>query len=262
MSDLQAAELTCGYGPRTVLDRLRLEARAGETLAILGPNGAGKTTLLRALARLLRPSSGGVRLFERDLWSYSTAEAARNVALAPQSESRDWPLTVAEAVRLGRAAHRGWLLPFRHEDETATGEALACTGLADLRDRPITELSGGEWRRVILARALAQETRVLLLDEPIGGLDLKYQAEILTLVRRMAHDRKLVVVLTLHDLNQASLFADTIALLGEKSLEAVGPPRQVLTSDRISRVYGIAVSVVEHPVYGVPLVAPIFPATA
>jgi iron complex transport system ATP-binding protein len=256
MSDLRVNDLTCGYGSRRVLEQVSLAAQAGEVLALLGPNGAGKTTLIRALSRLLRPEAGEVTLFGDDLWSQPASAAAKRIALAPQSESRDWPLTIAEAVRLGRAAHRGWLMPFNRDDEAAVDRALAQTGLADLRERPIDELSGGEWRRAVLARALAQETSVLLLDEPTGGLDLKYQIEILSLVRHLAVREKLIVVLTLHDLNVAALFADRVALLCDRRLEAIGSPVEVITAERIGRVYGIAVDVVPHPVYGLPLVAP------
>jgi iron complex transport system ATP-binding protein len=257
MSELRATDLVCGYGSRRVIEGLNLEARPGEVLALLGPNGAGKTTLLRAMSRLLRPASGAVTLAGADLWSQSAGACARQIALAPQSESRDWPLTVAEAVRLGRAAHRGWLLPFTRDDEAAVERALEQTGLADPRDRPIDELSGGEWRRAVLARSLAQQSKVLLLDEPTGGLDLKYQIEILSLVRKLARREDLIVVLTLHDLNVAAQFADRVALLSDGRLEAVGGPRDVITAERISRVYNIAVTVSPHPVYGTPLVAPI-----
>ena len=209
MNDLRANDLTCGYGSRRVLEQVSLAARPGEVLALLGPNGAGKTTLIRALARLLRPQAGDVPLGGEDLWSNSAGAAARRIALAPQSESRDWPLTVAEAVRLGRAAHRGWLLPFNRDDDAAVEKALGQTGLADLPERPIDELSGGEWRRAVLARALAQQTTVLLLDEPTGGLDLKYAIEILSLVRKLAHGEELIVVLTLHDLNLAAMYGAT-----------------------------------------------------
>jgi iron complex transport system ATP-binding protein len=256
MSELSANEITCGYGERIVLDRLSVEVRPGEVLALLGPNGAGKTTLIRALARLLKPKSGRVTLLERDIWSLSAGEAARQIALAPQSERRDWPLAVADAVRLGRAAHRGWLAPFNREDEAAVDRALAQTELGALRARPITELSGGEWRRVVLARALAQDAGVLLLDEPTGGLDLKFQIEILSLVKRLAREQGLVVVLTLHDLNTASLFADRLALLSNRTLVAVGDCHEVITGDLISRVYGIPVVVTKHPIHGAPLVSP------
>ena len=129
--------------------------------------------------------------------------------------------------------------------------------LCALRNRPITELSGGEWRRVIIARALAQEAKVLLLDEPTAGLDLKFQVEVLRLVRRLATEQQLVVVLTLHDLNQAAFYGHRLALLSEQSLKAIGSPQEVLTEELISETFGVPVTVTRHPVYGTPLVAPL-----
>jgi len=262
MTTIEARDLCCGYGARRVLESLSLAAHSGQVLALLGPNGSGKTTLLRSLSRLLRPRHGSVCLHGRDIWRSSAVEIARSVALMPQSERRDWPLTVAESILLGRAPHRGWLLPYRHEDQDIVESALRRTGLCALRDRPITELSGGEWRRMVLARALAQEAQVLLLDEPTAGLDLKYQVEVLRLIRdlatdRAAHGRELVVILTLHDLNHAALYADRIAVIADHSLAALGTPGEVLTAEFVSRVFGIPVTVTRHPVYGTPLVVPL-----
>jgi iron complex transport system ATP-binding protein len=257
MSTLEARDLTCGYGRRQVLRSLTLAADAGEVLVLLGPNGAGKTTLLRALARLLRPIHGSVFLCEKDIWSLRTDQVSQSVAIMPQTERRDWPLTVKESVRFGRVPHRGWLLPYRDEDERVVEQVLLIMKLDALRDRPITELSGGEWRRTIIARALAQDAKVLLLDEPTAGLDLRFQVEVLRLVRRLAIERQLVVILTLHDLNQASLFGHRLALLSENGLVAIGTPGEVLTQELISQTFGVPVIVTTHPVYGTPLVAPL-----
>jgi iron complex transport system ATP-binding protein len=254
---LAARELCCGYGDRRVLEALSLAVNAGEVLSLLGPNGAGKTTLLRALARLLRPTRGTVFLDGDDIWNRKAGELSRSVGLMPQSERRDWPLTVEEAVQMGRAPHRGWLLPFTSDDGRIVDEALRNTALVDLRQRPITELSGGEWRRVVLARALAQQARVLLLDEPIGGLDLRFQVEMLRLVRELAIREQLAAVLTLHDLNLAAVFSHRIALLSEKSLIACGTPQEVLTAELVGRAFGVPVAVMRHPVYGTPLVVPV-----
>jgi ABC-type cobalamin/Fe3+-siderophores transport system ATPase subunit len=256
MSSLAAQEVSCGYGNRRVLESLSLAVQAGEVVSLLGPNGAGKTTLLRALARLLRPTHGTVLLDGGDIWHLGAGALSRTVGLMPQSERRDWPLTVEESVQMGRAPHRGWLLPFNADDARVVDEALRNTSLVDLRQRPITELSGGEWRRVILARALAQQARVLLLDEPIGGLDLRFQVEMLRLVRELAIQEQLAVVLTLHDLNLAAVYSHRIALLSERTLIACGTPEEVLTAELVGRAFSVPVAVTRHPVYGTPLVVP------
>jgi iron complex transport system ATP-binding protein len=257
MSTLEARDLSCGYGRRRVFEALSLAASPGEVLVLLGPNGAGKTTLLRALARLLRPLHGSVLLYEKDIWTLRADEVSQRLAIMPQAEHRDWSLTVEDAVWFGRVPHRGWLLPYRPLDRQVVEQALATMSLCALRNRPITELSGGEWRRVIIARALAQEAKVLLLDEPTAGLDLRFQVEVLRLVRRLATEQQLVVVLTLHDLNQASFYGHRLALLSEHSLRALGSPQEVLTEELISQTFGVPVAVTRHPVYGTPLVAPL-----
>ena len=257
MKHLEAQSLDCGYGSRQVLREVSLTAQPGEVLAILGPNGSGKTTLLKALARLLRPRAGSVFWGGQDVWNQSPRELARQIALAPQSESHEWPLSVEEAVLLGRAPHRGWFLPYADEDRAFAEQALVNTGLIPLRQRPITQLSGGELRRMILARALAQEAQALLLDEPMAGLDYKYQLEVLPILKQLAKEQDLLVVLSLHDLNFASLYCDRVAVLSEGQLVALGAPRAVLTEELISRTFGIRVTVVKHPVYETPLIVPL-----
>lgn len=256
MDALAAQHITCGYRGRPVLEDLCLAARSGEILALIGPNGAGKTTLLRAMARLLRLLRGRVLLADEDLWRTAPRDVARQLALAPQTDGTHWPLTVEQAVALGRAPHRGWLLPLSADDRAVIEQALQQTGLISLRERRVTELSGGEQRRVILARALAQEPRILLLDEPTAHLDLKYQTEILELATRLAHQDGLAVVITLHDLNLAALHADRLALLSEGQLLALGNPAEVLTPERLTSVYGVPVAVTRHPISGTPLVVP------
>jgi iron complex transport system ATP-binding protein len=239
-----------------VLDAVSVQARPGEVLALIGPNGAGKTTLLRAMARLLRPLGGVVSLAGRDIWRMRPRAVAGRVALAPQAAEL-WPLTVEQFVGLGRAPQRGWLLPLGRADRAAVAGALERAGAAELHERLVTELSGGEQRRAILARALAQEPRVLLLDEPTAALDLKYQAATLALTRHLAHNDGLAVVVTLHDLNQAAGVADRIALLAHGRLLAVGSPDEVLTAELIGASYEVPVSVCRHPIDGTPLITPL-----
>ncbi|MBN1438832.1 MAG: ABC transporter ATP-binding protein [Anaerolineales bacterium] len=247
MTALELRDLACAYDRRTVVERISLEARPGQVLALIGPNGAGKSTLLRAMARLLKPARGKVILAGRELWGLSARETARRLAFAAQKDGDPWPATVMQIVSLGRAPHRGWLLPLTGRDRQASEEALALVGLEGMADRLATELSGGEHQRMVLARVLAQEPSFLLLDEPTSHLDLKYQTGILGLVHRLAHHNGLAVVVSLHDLNLAAVYADRVALLSGGTLDALGTPAEVLTPDRLTRAYGVPILVTRHP---------------
>lgn len=257
MVTLQARDVTFSYGARQILDSVSVNAEPGGVLGLIGPNGAGKTTLLRSLARLLRPQSGTIYLEGKNLWASSPRAVAQLLALAQQDTGLDWPLTVEQVVALGRSPHRGWLLPLAPADHAAVESAIVETGLQDLRDRRVTELSGGEQRRVVLARVLAQTPRVLLLDEPTAHLDLAYQTSTLQLVRRLAHQNQITIVITLHDLNQAVLCADRLALLAGGELLAVGSPEEVITEPLVEKAYGVPVIVSRHPVYSTPMVSPV-----
>jgi iron complex transport system ATP-binding protein len=257
MKKLETLNLTCAYDGHPVLEDLCMEAHPGEVLALIGPNGVGKSTLLRAMARLLHPRQGKVLLAGHDMWRAARRDIARQLTLAPQANGSQGLTTVEQAVSLGRAPHRGWLLPLSARDRTATERALEQAGLTSLRDRRVAELSGGEQQRVVLARVLAQNPQVLLLDEPTSHLDLKYQSGILGLVHKLAHKDGLTVVISLHDLNMAALYADRLALLAEGRLLALGPPSEVLTPERLTQVYGVPIVVTQHPLYGTPLVMPV-----
>lgn len=254
---LNVQELGFFYRNHSVLQKIAFEVNHSEIVAILGPNGVGKTTLLKSLARLLRPSQGQVLFEGRDVWTQTAQQTARHTAVTGQNEICDWPLAVEEAILLGRSPHRGALLPFTAEDRRLATRALERMHLGPLRTRPVTQLSGGEWRRVMLARALAQQPRALLLDEPTAQLDLKHQIEILSHLRQLAHEDNLVIVVTLHDLNQAAQFADCLALLSGTGLAACGPARDVLSSEILSRTYDLPIQVVNHPLYEIPWVIPL-----
>ncbi|HSH79689.1 MAG TPA: ABC transporter ATP-binding protein [Herpetosiphonaceae bacterium] len=254
---LEARGITCGYRGRSVLTDLCLHVERGKVLALIGPNGAGKTTLLRTLGRLLRPERGSMLLDGVDLWRLAPRAVARRLALAPQMHGGSWQLTVEQTVGLGRAPHRGWLLPLSTQDREAVNRAMRRMDVDQFRERMMHELSGGEQRRVILARALAQAADILLLDEPTAYLDLRYQMEILQLARGMARDDGRAVVITLHDLNHAAMCADRVALLAGGQLQLAGTPEEVLTPARIEHAYGVPVVVTPNPIDGTPLVTPV-----
>jgi iron complex transport system ATP-binding protein len=254
---LEGQNLTLSYNGHAVVRDLCLAAHKGEVLGLIGPNGAGKTTILRTMARLLRPRQGAVLIDGKDLWHESSASVAQHLALAPQTDGVSGPLTVEQAVTLGRAPHRGWFLPLAPEDHAAVERALAKTGLASLRDRQIGQLSGGEQRRVVLARALSQEPEILLLDEPTAYLDLKFQTETLEMVRNLAHKDGMTIIITLHDLNQAALCADRLALLADGRLLGIGTPASVLVPSLLEEAYCVPLTVAIHPIYKTPLVIPL-----
>jgi iron complex transport system ATP-binding protein len=260
MTTLTAESITFEFDrDHVVLRDLSLNMNPGEILVLLGGNGAGKTTLLRILAGQLHPRSGQVLLDDMSIQRWSRREIAQRLAMMPQSELCETAFSVREMVRLGRAAHRGWWMPLTEEDESAVDEALSATGMMELAGQRVTTLSGGQWRRAILARSLAQNASVLLLDEPTGGLDLKHQYDCLNQIRRLVIEKQLVAVLALHDLNQTAMYADRVALLVDQQILAIGDCASVLTADRIERTYGIRVAVSKHPVHGTPLVVPLGP---
>lgn len=245
---LAVNNLTCGYRYRSVLSDVTLKMTPGNLLVILGPNGAGKTTLLRALARLIRPQGGQVLLEGKDIWTYHPAEVARAVTYNPQVQSADWPFRVREFVALGRAPHCGWWRPLRLLDQQIIEACLEDLCLTPFQDRLVTELSGGEWQRVRLAKALVQQPRYLLLDEPTSHLDLRFQLELLSTISRLVRTRNLSVIMSLHDLNLVGPWAHQVALLNQGRLIQVGDPDTVLTTSSLQSAYGIPLAVAHHPV--------------
>ncbi|MBV8200442.1 MAG: ABC transporter ATP-binding protein [Acidobacteria bacterium] len=258
---LAATRVACSYGEQLVLENFDLVAEPGSLTALLGPNGAGKSTALRALSRLLRPRRGAVTLDGREIWRLPRSSFVPHVAFVPQLETAGWPMTVEQVVLLGRVPHRGWLLPYSAADREALRTALLQVELTALRGRRLDTLSGGERRRTMVARALAQGAQILLLDEPGAHLDLRHQLELFGLLRRLARERGIAVVLSLHDLNLAALFADRALLLAEGRPVAQGTPAEVLTPELIFAAFGVTVEVVAHRRHGVPLVLPILSET-
>jgi iron complex transport system ATP-binding protein len=253
---LAAIGLTAGYGARTALREIELKAEAGELIAIVGPNGAGKSTLLKVLGGLLAPWRGEVVIEGNALSGFDRRSLARIVASVAQENPIAFQFSVLEVVLMGRAPHLGaFHFETPHDVEVARA-ALDAFGLSSIAARPIQELSGGERKRVFLARAIAQEARIVLLDEPTAFLDLRHVAEIFALFRRMCRERGTAVVATLHDLNVAALYADHVMLLKEGACIAYGSPAEVLTAANLSAVYETEVYVGHHPVSGAIMIWP------
>ncbi|MFF3643896.1 ABC transporter ATP-binding protein [Streptomyces sp. NPDC002564] len=253
---LAASGLTLAYDDRTVVDRLDLAVPDGRVTVLVGPNACGKSTTLRALGRLLKPRSGSVLLDGRSLAELPTRQVARQIGLLPQTPVAPEAITVADLVARGRQPHQRWWQQWSDADERAVTEAMARTDVTALAERPVDELSGGQRQRVWIAMALAQDTGLLLLDEPTTYLDISHQVEVLDLVRRLNHDRGRTVVLVLHDLNQAARYADHLVAMQHGEVVAEGPPAEIVTEDLVRRVFGLACVVVPDPVTGSPLVVP------
>lgn len=254
---LEARGLTLTYDKHTVVDGLDLALPAGQITAIVGANGCGKSTLLRGLSRVLRPHAGAVLLDGADQRSMHPKQVARRVALLPQQPVAPSGMTVVELVGLGRHPHQTAFRPRTRDDDRIVAEALEATATLDLADRLVEELSGGQRQRVWIAMVLAQQTDVLLLDEPTSFLDLAHAVDVLDLVTDLNRERGTTVAMVLHDLNLAARYADELIAVKEGTVVAQGSPAEVITAERVRGVFGLTASVVPDPVTGTPLVVPI-----
>jgi len=257
---LTARDLTLRYNGHPVVDGVSLEIDAGEMVAIVGPNGSGKSTLLRGLARLHRPVRGTVLLGETDIRDIGARDVARILAILPQSPEAGLDLTVRELVWRGRYPHQGILQRATRADYDAVEWAIEAADVGPLADRPLGSLSGGERQRAWIALALAQQPRVLLLDEPTSFLDIQHQIEVMHLLRRL-NQEGMTVVAVLHDLILAARFADRIIALHHGRIEFDGPPMRVLEAQALERVFGVPMMTITDPVTRMPLPLPIPDAT-
>jgi len=253
---LEISELNFAYDGHPVLKDVNLRLGPGEVLSLIGPNGAGKSTLIKLAAGLLRPDSGLVKLFGRPPTGWPRRDLARLLALVPQGAYLPPTFTVWESALLGRTPYLGFLGIARERDRRVTRQALEWVGIAHLADRLVGELSGGERQRVVLARALAQEPRCLLLDEPTTHLDIHHQVTILSLVRHLAVREGIAVLTVLHDLNLAATFADRVVLLVDGRVVAQGTPAEVLCLELLAAIYGESVAILPRPDDGRPAVLP------
>ena len=253
---LKIEGLSVSYGARKVLHAVSLEVQSGQVLALIGPNGAGKSTLLRAVSGVIPVQAGKVQADGADLLALPAMQRARHLAVVPQAVSMPPAFTVWETVLLGRTPYLNFLGQISEKDAQIARLALQRVDALDLAERRVGELSGGEQQRVLLARALAQSTPILLLDEPTVHLDLQHQVSLMETISSLAHNDHLAVLVALHDLNLAARYAERVALLVAGEVSAAGSPRQVLTPELISAAYHLPVRVVPHPFADVPLVLP------
>ncbi|WP_045746162.1 ABC transporter ATP-binding protein [Actinoplanes rectilineatus] len=254
---LAVETLTVGYADRTVIDKLDLAIEPGRITTIVGANACGKSTLLRSMSRLLAPRGGQVLLDGRAVHKTPAKELARTLGLLPQSPTAPEGITVADLVGRGRNPHQRLLSRWSAADDIAVAEALDATHTADLADRAVDELSGGQRQRVWIAMALAQQTDLLLLDEPTTFLDVQHQIEVLDLLTDLNRARGTTIVMVLHDLNLAARYTDQLIALAGGGLHAAGAPAEVLTEDCVRAVFGLDSQVITDPVSGRPLMLPI-----
>ncbi len=253
---LSARGLSVGYGEQAIVRDVTLSIRPGEITALVGPNGCGKSTLLKALARILPAMSGEVTLDGQPIGSFPTKDVARKLSVLPQGPIAPEGLTVTELVAQGRFPHQTLFRQWSPGDRAAVERAMALTDLADLAERPVHSLSGGQRQRCWLAMVLAQDTPLLLLDEPTTFLDLKVQVDIMALLSRIVHADGRTMLLVLHELNLAAAFADRIVMMREGRIVSEGPGEEVIRPDELRSVFELRADVIPDPVTGRPVCLP------
>jgi iron complex transport system ATP-binding protein len=258
---LHAAGVTLGYDRHTVFEGLDLHIEAGTVTTLIGANGCGKSTLLKAFGRLLAPSAGEIRLGGTSVRQLSARAVARRLAILPQKPLTPAATSVRDLVMRGRHPHQTLLRPWSARDARLVDDALAATGMTELADRDVTALSGGQLQRAWIALVLAQDTPVILFDEPTTFLDLSHQLEVLRLVRRINADQGSTIVMVLHDLSLAARYSDRLVVLHEGGVLADGDPWRVITPEVLGAAFGLDALVIADPASGRPVVVPLDPAT-
>ncbi|WP_129544728.1 ABC transporter ATP-binding protein [Serratia sp. 1D1416] len=253
---LHASHLTLGYDSKIIANDLSVAIPDGAFTVIVGPNACGKSTLLRALCRLLKPSAGEVMLDGKSIGSFATKALARELGLLPQTSIAPDSITVADLVSRGRYPHQSLLKQWTHADRQAVEEAMAATNVSQLAERSVDELSGGQRQRVWVAMVLAQQTPLLLLDEPTTYLDIAHQIELLDLFRQLNQERGQTMIAVLHDLNHACRYADHIIAMRDGKIVAQGKPAEIITAELVEQVFGMPCMIIDDPLSHTPLVIP------
>lgn len=256
-SRLYARDLTLGYGKHVVADGLNVTIPDGQFTAIIGPNGCGKSTLLRTLSRLMKPLNGSVMLDGAAIGEYATKEVARRIGLLAQNASTPGDITVQELVARGRYPHQPLFTRWSKRDDEAVRQAMAATGVTSLAMQSVDTLSGGQRQRAWIAMILAQETAIMLLDEPTTWLDISHQIDLLELLRDLNRQQNYTLVAVLHDLNQACRYATHLIALRDGSVVAQGAPADIVTPELIAAVYGMRCMIIDDPVAHTPMIVPL-----
>lgn len=254
---LYGSNLTLGYGRHRVAEDLSVAIPDGHFTAIIGPNGCGKSTLLRTLSRLMKPMQGDVVLDGKAIGHYATKEVARRIGLLAQNASTPGDITVRELVMRGRYPHQPLFTRWRKEDDEAVNRAMQATGVSELAGQSVDTLSGGQRQRAWIAMVLAQETTIMLLDEPTTWLDISYQIDLLELLSTLNREQGYTLAAVLHDLNQACRYATHLIALREGKVVAQGAPKEIVTPELIEDVYGMRCMIIDDPVAHTPLIVPL-----
>lgn len=253
---LSARNLSLGYGDTLIIDDLNLEIPKGEITVFIGANGCGKSTLLRSVARLLKPKTGGIMLNGKDITKMATKDVAKKLAILPQSPVSPEGLTVYQLVKQGRYPYQSWLKQWSKEDEKMVQRAIEATRLTELKDRPVVELSGGQKQRAWIAMTLAQNTDVILLDEPTTYLDMTHQIEILDLLFELNEKENRTIVMVLHDLNLACRYAHNLVAIKDGTVYTQGKPEHVISCETVKQVFDMECQISTDPIFGTPFCIP------
>lgn len=256
-SRLRADNLTLGYERKIIARDLSVDIPDGELTVIIGPNACGKSTLLRALSRLMRPDQGRVWLDGKTINSYATKDVARRLGLLPQSSTAPGDISVADLVARGRYPHQKLFSRWSADDQRAVTQAMQDTGVIELADRPVDTLSGGQRQRVWIAMVLAQQTPLLLLDEPTTWLDIAHQIDLLELLRELNRSSGHTLVVVLHDLNHACRYASHLVAMRDGRIVAQGAPAAIVTAQLVEQVFGLRCVIIDDPVSHTPLIVPL-----
>ncbi|AMO54524.1 ABC transporter [Endozoicomonas montiporae] len=254
---LQSQKLSLGYGDKTIINNIDLDIPEGKITTLIGANGCGKSTLLRSMARLLKPKSGCVLLDGKEVFTSSTKEIAKRLAILPQGPVAPEGMSVMQLVRQGRYPHQSWLKQWSEEDERCVVDALKATNMTEFAERTVDSLSGGQRQRAWIAMTLAQNTPVILLDEPTTYLDMSHQVEILDLLFDLNRDSGRTVVMVLHDMNLACRYSDNIVAVKNGEIYANGQPETVMTAELVEQVFGLDSQIIPCPMFGTPTCVPV-----
>ncbi|PAE10353.1 cobalamin/Fe(3+)-siderophore ABC transporter ATP-binding protein [Niallia circulans] len=253
---LETNSLTLSYGDTVIIDDLYMKIPKGEITVFIGSNGCGKSTLLRSLARLLKPQSGSILIEAQKISELSTKEIAKQLAILPQGPVAPEGLTVLQLVKQGRYPYQKWYRQWSEEDEQIVHNALEATGMSALSDRLVDSLSGGQRQRAWVAMTLAQNTNIILLDEPTTYLDMTHQIEVLDLLFELNEKENRTIVMVLHDLNLACRYANNLIAIKDRSVYVQGKPEEVITAKMVKDVFNLECEVTEDPLFGTPLCIP------